>query len=595
MSSRPPIPPDAKNRNGDNKPSSPVMDDAATKVTGSALEIPLELDEIEELSIEALEPIPAGGDGADKASPGKNKPDEYQPVDNRIFGRFELLIEMGRGGMATLFLARIQGPSNFEKLLAIKKIHDHLAHEDQFVRMFMDEARIAAMIHHPNVATIFDMGRIDKSYFIAMEYVHGQDLTDILKVAGRKRANFPWTHAVRIIADTAAGLHSAHELKNQEGQPLNVVHRDVSPQNILVSYDGNTKVVDFGIAFAAEKLETTQAGTLKGKVGYMSPEQAMGEEVDRRSDIFSLGIVLWECVCIRRLFKEANEGATLLRVRDADVAKPRSVRPEIPVELERIIMKALAKDRKDRYDTAEEFGDALESLLVAKGEVIRPKKIAKMLDDLFFDRKKLKDKQLKVALKWTGSNPIKGVGMGATGTHSLVLQTDPHTTNVTVVRPWSSLAIIVGSIAAVAIVALILIRPFGSWSGEKRPPPAKPVAAAHMVPPPMRPKPLSADVLLKITVNPALASVEVLYQKKKYLGPLFQMTVPRSQKAETIQVSAPGYFPQTLVLVPNRNNDLPVTLMMLPKVKPRVRPRPMIRRRWTPMRRRNKLKDIDWD
>ncbi len=579
------------------------MDDVATQITraegtgaevaGTETESPLDLPESEELFIEELQPMSDEDDAEDAASPEPDDPSEYAPVDNRSFGRFELLIEMGRGGMATLFLARIQGPSNFEKLLAIKKIHDHLMHEKQFVRMFLDEARLAAKIHHPNVATIFDMGKIEKSHYIAMEYVHGQNLTDILKAAARDRAKFPWTHAARIIADTAAGLHSAHELKNQEGKTLNVVHRDVSPQNILVSYDGNVKVVDFGIAFAAEKLDVTAAGTLKGKVAYMSPEQTMGDKVDRRTDIFALGIVLWECICVKRLFKEETEGATLLRVRDAVVPKPRSIRPEIPAELERIVMKALAKDRRHRYNTAEEFGDDLESLLVAQGQVIRTKKIEKMLESLFFDRRRLKDNQVKLALEWTGHNPIRGVGMGNSDTQSLVLQTGPNAVSAS--KSWKPKAVVAGAIVAVAIIALLLVRPFGSKSEAKPPPPPKKTEVAAMRPPPMRSTPLPAKVTLKITVKPTVANVVIVYQNKKYQGPLFQMLVPRSNKAEIIQVLAPNHLPQTLVLIPNGDNELTVSLHKVPKVKPRVRPRPIIRRRWRPIKPRKKLQDVDWE
>ena len=594
------MPPIPKPGNGGNKPNPfPPPDDAATKVTvtGSGRVLRVDLDDLEEVTPSSVESIE--DQEPSEASGPVGAGDDYQPIDNRAFGRFELLIEMGRGGMATLFLARIRGPSNFEKLLAIKKIHDHLAPDEKFVKMFMDEARIAAMIHHSNVATIFDMGRIDKSYFIAMEYVNGQNLTDILKAAARDKEKFHWTRAVRMVADAAAGLHAAHELKNAEGEPMNVVHRDVSPQNILISYDGNVKLVDFGIAFAAEKLEQTAAGTLKGKVSYMSPEQAMGEKLDRRSDIFALGTVLWECVCVKRLFREAHEGATLLKVRDAIVTKPRTIRPELPVELEKIIMKALAKDREDRYATAEEFSEALEGLLFSEGEQVSRQKIAKLLEDFFFDRRKLKDKQIKEALKFTGEAPVVGVGMTGTGTHSLVLQTGPTGQTVTVVRPWLPTAIIVGSIAAVAIVMLLVLRPLiFKDSGAKNSNAATAVVPQPMraaPPPPMRRPPmrLSARVMLRVAVQPPLANAAVTFQGKTYKGPIFQVQVQRSKKPETIKVSAPGYAEQTLVLVPNADNNLPVSLVKAPK---KARPKPMIRRRWRPMRRREPmLKNIQWD
>jgi serine/threonine-protein kinase len=600
MSKAPPIPSDSKKGNGSGKGSPfPPIDDVATKVavTGSGRVIRVDLDDLEELTPSTLEVIEVPDQPEEPPAPA-DPVEEYQPIDNRAFGRFELLIEMGRGGMATLYLARIRGPSNFEKLLAIKKIHDHLAPDEQFVKMFMDEARIAAMIHHPNVATIFDMGRIDKSYFIAMEYVHGQNLTDILKAAVREKEKFGWSRAVRIVADAAAGLHAAHELESAEGKPLGVVHRDVSPQNILVSYDGNVKVVDFGIAFAAEKLEQTQAGTLKGKVSYMSPEQAMGDRLDRRSDIFSLGTVLWECVCVKRLFKEAHEGATLLKVRDADVPKPRSIRPDLPVDLENIIMKALSKKREDRYETAEELSEALEALLFSEGEVVSRQKISKMLKVFFFDRRKLKDGQIKEALKFTGENPVKGVGMTGSDTHSLILPTGPTGETLTVVRPWLPTAIIVSSMAAVAIVMLLVFRPFffkdssaKKSSATQAVVQASPMRAEPMAPMREMPPPLSANVMLRIVIQPPLAEVVVTFRGKTYTGPIFQVQVKRSSKPETLKVTAPGYAEQNILLVPNVDNDLPVKLV---KAAKGMRPRPMSRRR--PMRRRSPmLKNIKWD
>jgi len=216
---------------------------------------------------------------------------------NQRLGRFELLMEISHGGMATLYLARMSGPQSFEKLVAVKRIHDHLAKERQFVEMFFDEARIAARIEHPNVASIFDLGEMDGIFYLAMEYVHGENLKDVIRESIRQHIAIPWTIIVTIVAEAARGLHAAHELKNSEGRLLGVVHRDVSPQNIVVSYDGHVKVIDFGVAYAAERVTHTEEGSVKGKLAYMSPEQVAGEPVDRRSDIFSLGIVLHEALC----------------------------------------------------------------------------------------------------------------------------------------------------------------------------------------------------------------------------------------------------------------------------------------------------------
>ncbi len=215
-------------------------------------------------------------------------------VAGRRLGRYELLLEMGSGGMATLYLARMAGPRRFEKLVAIKKIHDHLTSRQDFVDMFLDEAQISARIQHPNVVQLFDLGEADGSYFIAMEYVHGVNLAGLLRaVSGRGSGQYGWPQAAWIVAEAAAGLHAAHELLTTDGRPMNLVHRDVSPQNILVSYDGNVKVADFGIAFAAERITHTSSGVLKGKIPYMAPEQAAGEPLDRRADVFALGTLLF--------------------------------------------------------------------------------------------------------------------------------------------------------------------------------------------------------------------------------------------------------------------------------------------------------------
>lgn len=532
------------------------------------------------------------GTGAGQGIPAK---EGTIAPDRRIFGRFELLIEMGHGGMATLYLARIQGPSNFEKLLAIKKIHAHLAAEDAFVRMFMDEARLAAKIHHPNVATTFDMGRIENSYFIAMEYVHGQNLTDVLKATVRDHPRFPWPIAARIVSDTAAGLHSAHELKNVDGKLLGVVHRDVSPQNILISYDGIVKVVDFGVAFAAEKLEQTSAGTIKGKASYMSPEQACGLPIDRRTDVFALGIILWESVCFQRLFRQETEGATLLKVRNADVAAPRSINPEVPADLEKVILKALAKEPDDRYRTAEELSEAIEQVLVAHGQVVASKHVAKMLDGLFHDRKELKDQQIKEALANATVMPLKGVGMRGSDTMSMARISEASLSAAAQLPPpksrlWLWALATVGVALAAAALAIVLVRPFGGDRGADRgdaPRSAHAQAARQDAGAPMEPErrveqppmvELPSRVKIKITVTPALPGVEVTFRGQTHKGPVFEMVVPRSDKAESIGISAPDHNAQTVVIVPSADTEIPVKLAEIPRpVAPMYRPVPGMR------------------
>mgnify|MGYP001394890399 CR=1 FL=1 len=510
---------------------------------------------------------------------------EIQPTAERTFGRYELLIEMASGGMATLYLARILGPQDFEKLIAIKRIHPHLAKKPSFVHMFLDEARIAARIHHPNVVTTFDMGQIDGAYFIAMEYVHGQNLTDVLRTAIREPSKLPWQLVVRMLADAASGLHAAHELTSDDGKNLGVVHRDVSPQNILVSYDGHVKVTDFGIAFAAKKLEQTESGILKGKVSYMSPEQTRGEPVTRRSDIFALGIVLWEALCLKRLFRTPNEASTLLRVREAKVPRLQDVRPELPAALEAIVSKALARRPEDRFATAEELSEALEKLLVDQGRVVTRKHIAASISSLFDDRRRLKDLQIQEAKGSALASPAKGVGMGA-GTGSLELLTEAKG-ELSKAAPrrsrWPWVAAI--SVVVVALGSLLLLRS----TTCKPPQPGKGASSAAiasrrdapMAPPSadaqaIRPRPPS-KVKLSVRIAPEGVAAEIVFRDKVFDGKTFEQLLTPSQASEKLTVRAAGYVTQTLFVVLSADTVVPVTLEKEPeeprRQPPRLRPR----------------------
>ncbi len=505
---------------------------------------------------------------------------EYRSLGHRSFGRYELLIEMGSGGMATLYLARLSGPQNFEKLLAIKKIHDHLARETDFVNMFLDEARISALIHHPNVASIFDLGEFDQAYFIAMEYVHGQNLIDVIKAALRQPGAFGWEHACRLAADTAAGLHAAHELRRKDGSSLEVVHRDVSPQNILVAYDGHVKVVDFGIAFAAERVSETKAGTLKGKLGYMSPEQTNDTPVDRRADIFSLGIVLYELCTLKRLFRGSTEAETIMLVREVNIPRPREVNPELPVELERIILKALQKEPDQRYATAEQLAEDLDAFLVSQKKVVNRASLAGLMKQLFYDRRRLKDEQIQRAMDEPDTDPLRGVGMGATTDHSLV---SPE-----VVQKGSSklvFGLVGGAVVALAVAAVIFFT-FGGKTPDK-----ESTNTTDNSPPmsrPTTPAPLPNTVTIRIDVKPPVPNAIVIFRGKTHEGPTFKVVVPRTDRAERLRVRAPGYGEDSLVVVPVADSRVTVELVKKPAAKPtvRVRPRARPRPRWRPRPRR---------
>jgi TonB family protein len=280
------------------------------------------------------------------------------------FGQYEVLERIASGGMAELYKAKRTGVEGFQKIVAIKKILPHLADDEEFVTMFADEAKLAAQLNHPNIIHIYDLGKIQAGgYFIAMEYVDGRDLRGIQQAGGNMGVPLPVPLAVYVASKVASALDYAHRRRDAEGHELNIVHRDVSPQNILISYEGDIKLCDFGIAKAASKASKTQSGALKGKIQYMSPEQAWGKPIDRRSDLFSLGVVLHELLTGERLFRGDSDINVLEKVRLAEVPPPSSANPEVPHNLDAVVLKALAKEPDDRYANASDLLRDLDSVL----------------------------------------------------------------------------------------------------------------------------------------------------------------------------------------------------------------------------------------
>ena len=273
----------------------------------------------------------------------------------RNLGRYQVIKYLASGGMAQVLLARSTGIEGFERHVVIKRIHPERALDEHAVKMFLDEARLAAALHHANIVQVYDIGQEDGEYFFAMEYIHGEDLRRLLTLIAGRQGKIPFEHIVTIISASASALHYAHDHRG-----LNIVHRDVSPANIIVGYDGGVKVVDFGIAKAALRSQETQSGTLKGKISYMSPEQCMGHHVDRRSDVFALGIVLYELLTVRRLFKGSSDFLTMSQIVAGNVPKPTEHNKDIPPVLEQIVLKALELDPKERFQSAEEMRIALD-------------------------------------------------------------------------------------------------------------------------------------------------------------------------------------------------------------------------------------------
>ncbi len=295
----------------------------------------------------------------------------------RRLDRYELIGEIAAGGMATVFLARLEGAGGFQRFVAIKRLHPHLASEQEFVEMFLDEARLAAGIHHPHVVPILEVGTTEAGYYLVMEYIEGDTLSRIYARALSGGQPAPRPILARIALDALAGLHAAHELTDAQGRHVELVHRDCSPQNILVGVDGCSRITDFGVARATSRLASTRSDRLKGKLAYMAPEQTKGGALDRRADVFAMGIVLWEVLSGRRLFKAESEAATLSRIVLEPIPRLRDANPDAPAALDEVCARALARDLERRYQSAAEFAEALERAARESGEpAASPREVA---------------------------------------------------------------------------------------------------------------------------------------------------------------------------------------------------------------------------
>jgi hypothetical protein len=293
---------------------------------------------------------------------------EGQPQAPSAFGRYTLLERLAVGGMAEVFRAKITSSHGFEKILVVKRILPHLAADPNFVSMFIDEAKLTAQLTHPKIVQVLDFGEVRGQFFTALEYIDGFDGLGLLRVAAQKRVHVPRALAVFIVSEVLEALDYAHNARDMEGKPMQIVHRDISPSNIFISKRGDVKLGDFGIAHAQRRESKTQAGTLKGKYGYMSPEQVVGRPIDERSDLFAVGVVLAELLTGRRLFSAPADLDVLLKVRDVKLDRLDKYGADLPTALDRIVRRALLKNPRERFATAAEFREALADYLFASGQ-----------------------------------------------------------------------------------------------------------------------------------------------------------------------------------------------------------------------------------
>jgi len=331
--------------------------------------------------------------------------DAHEPNVPRSLGRYEIVGFLASGGMAEVFLARVRGPSGFERPVVLKRMLPHLTRQESFVNMFVDEARIVARVRHPSVVQVHELTREGGELFMVMEYLEGESLAGLSRrLIARGEALDPET-AAYVVAEACSGLHAAHELRGDDGKFLGVVHRDVSPQNLFVTFDGSVKILDFGIAKAQDRVTRTETCELKGKLDYIPPEQCASKEVDRRSDVFSLGVVLYELLTLRRLYKRATALATLKAITEEPVVPPSRLASSCPKSLDSICLRALARDPGDRYATA---ADMRRALLVAmraiSGEGLPEEHLAQTMLRIFADRKEEKEEMLRRVRE--GDRPI---------------------------------------------------------------------------------------------------------------------------------------------------------------------------------------------
>ncbi len=302
------------------------------------------------------------------------------------FGQYVIDEKIAQGGMAEIFLGRATNPHGLERPVVIKRILPHIAASPEFVEMLVQEAKLVVQLSHGNIAQVYDLGRVGEDYFMVMEYVAGKSLSQIARRLRLTNERIPIPIALYIVSEIANGLDYMHNKVDSEGNPLSIVHRDISPQNIIISHSGTVKIIDFGIAKAATQTSTTDSGVVKGKFAYMSPEHAQGESLDFRTDIFSLGVILWELLTNQRLFKGKNNKETINRVKRCRVPSVSGYRDDVPKELEKILKKTMAKNRKNRYGNAHDFLLDLIRALVHHYSNFAPRELEDYLKDLFAEQ-----------------------------------------------------------------------------------------------------------------------------------------------------------------------------------------------------------------
>jgi len=493
----------------------------------------------------------------------------------KFLGRYQVLGQLATGGMAEILLGRVTGPSGFERPVVLKRVLPHLVKQQGFVEMFLDEARIVAGIRHPAVVTVHELCRADDELFMVMEFLEGETVAGLQKRLLLCNESLDRALSAYIVAEACAGLHAAHELTDREGAKQELVHRDVSPQNLFVTYDGHVKVLDFGIAKVVDRVTRTETGQVKGKFEYMSPEQCKNRPLDRRSDIFATGIVLYELTLARRLFKRSSPTETILAICGEPIVPPCRVDADYPSALERICLRALAPDPGYRYETA----SAMRKDLLDVAGRDPAEALAKVMRRLFEDRIAAKKELLLKAVEGAEAVDVPA-GEVDEGVDVPVVPLDPAATGV-----GAALSIEIirstqrgrrrpgGATGAVALAgALVVGVGLVAWRAGRSAPLPEPAATS-----PPAPSAASAALPIEITVLidtvPAGADVSVAGLARSPAPT--DVRLPRAAEPVSVEIARPGYAKLVESVVPDKDQKLVLVLEPLPPsaAPPHVRPK----------------------
>ena len=484
----------------------------------------------------------------------------------RQLGKYTLLRALASGGMAKVYLAIQRAVAGFEKLVVIKRILPELAADPAFVEMLLTEARTAATLNHPNIVQTFDVGEADGTYYIAMEHINGEDIRSIVRAMKRASVSeFPLEHTLSIILGVCAGLAYAHDKKDLEGNALNIVHRDISPQNVLITFTGDVKIVDFGIAKTNEVAigERTQAGQLKGKVPYMSPEQASGQDIDSRSDIFAAGIMLFELTTGRRLFKAQSEFETLKLICEREYPRPSQIRPGYPPQLEAIVMRALAKDPDERYQSARDMQADLEAFVREERIAVSAVSLAGWMKMLFED---------KIAEQKEALQDVKHLADVIASQKTTITETDVYAATTTGAATITGTDISAfgprpaekgnKALVGLGVLAIAAAAAGGIWFMTQPPPAATATETETAAPPPEPPPAAEVRGTIEVKSDPPGAYVRIAGELHGDKTPCAIDKLPLGSDIE-VKISMDGYdtVVKTIHLTEGeRNEEVSVTL-----------------------------------